>query len=172
MFCPSCGAEYRPGFTQCAHCMIDLVEELPQRATMDMSELGDSVPVGLSSSSEVGRPIEIDGRIVDLMRLFTLDQATEVRDVLANHGIGQLLIPVEDLGFPDQRPRFEVRVRRSDGERAEDLLREVWRSMVEAEGTSPDAGLGNPEQCPACSAHIPLDAEECPECGLFVGASE
>jgi len=29
MFCPACGTEYRPGFTKCADCGVDLVEQLP-----------------------------------------------------------------------------------------------------------------------------------------------
>jgi hypothetical protein len=29
MFCPNCGVEYRPGFTHCNDCDVDLVEELP-----------------------------------------------------------------------------------------------------------------------------------------------
>src|SRR6266436_5137232 len=29
MFCPECRAEYRPGFTRCADCNVDLVRELP-----------------------------------------------------------------------------------------------------------------------------------------------
>ena len=28
MFCPECRAEYRPGFTHCADCDVDLVAEL------------------------------------------------------------------------------------------------------------------------------------------------
>lgn len=28
MYCPNCRAEYRPGFTRCADCEVDLVEEL------------------------------------------------------------------------------------------------------------------------------------------------
>jgi len=32
MFCPQCKAEYRPGFTHCVDCQVDLVEELPQTA--------------------------------------------------------------------------------------------------------------------------------------------
>ena len=26
MICPKCGAEYQPGFTRCADCLVDLVE--------------------------------------------------------------------------------------------------------------------------------------------------
>jgi hypothetical protein len=33
MFCPQCKAEYRPGFTHCADCDVDLVWELPKRNT-------------------------------------------------------------------------------------------------------------------------------------------
>lgn len=29
MFCPNCGVEYRPGFTRCNDCDVDLVNELP-----------------------------------------------------------------------------------------------------------------------------------------------
>lgn len=29
MFCPRCRAEYRPGFTRCADCDVDLVDALP-----------------------------------------------------------------------------------------------------------------------------------------------
>jgi hypothetical protein len=31
MFCPECKAEYRPGFTHCSDCDVDLVEELPEK---------------------------------------------------------------------------------------------------------------------------------------------
>lgn len=29
MFCPKCGAEYREGFTHCADCSVDLVNDEP-----------------------------------------------------------------------------------------------------------------------------------------------
>ena len=30
MFCPECRAEYRPGFTRCSDCDVDLVQELSE----------------------------------------------------------------------------------------------------------------------------------------------
>jgi hypothetical protein len=31
MICPNCKSEYRPDFTSCSDCHVDLVEELPAR---------------------------------------------------------------------------------------------------------------------------------------------
>jgi hypothetical protein len=33
MFCPECRAEYRPGFTRCSDCDVDLVHERPEPHT-------------------------------------------------------------------------------------------------------------------------------------------
>ena len=45
MFCPNCGIEYRPGFTHCNDCDVDLVEQLPGAETgpEDGSAGGDEV---------------------------------------------------------------------------------------------------------------------------------
>jgi len=37
MFCPQCNAEYRPGFTHCADCDVDLVNEPPHYALASQS---------------------------------------------------------------------------------------------------------------------------------------
>jgi hypothetical protein len=41
MFCPNCGIEYRPGFTHCNDCDVDLVEELPSEGEPTEGEAGD-----------------------------------------------------------------------------------------------------------------------------------
>lgn len=55
MFCPECRAEYRPGFTRCADCERDLVDEL------DASALDDGGPVSddLEPFHETGHPEEL-----------------------------------------------------------------------------------------------------------------
>lgn len=40
MICPRCKAEYRPGFTRCADCDVDLVWELPKHA-IEMRQTGE-----------------------------------------------------------------------------------------------------------------------------------
>jgi hypothetical protein len=41
MFCPQCKAEYRPGFTRCSDCDVDLVERLPLEAPMKRAWFGE-----------------------------------------------------------------------------------------------------------------------------------
>lgn len=41
MICPECKAEYRPGFTHCVDCDVDLVEELPKLA-IEMRRTGEN----------------------------------------------------------------------------------------------------------------------------------
>jgi hypothetical protein len=39
MFCPNCRAEYRPGFTQCSVCEVELISELPSEPSRDGEKL-------------------------------------------------------------------------------------------------------------------------------------
>jgi hypothetical protein len=49
MYCPNCKSEYRPGFTRCSDCQLDLVWELPQggvgaQHTDAWGQVHDTVP--------------------------------------------------------------------------------------------------------------------------------
>ena len=46
MICPNCGAEYRPGFTECADCLVDLVE--PGTETQAAAEPAGRGPAALT----------------------------------------------------------------------------------------------------------------------------
>jgi hypothetical protein len=39
MFCPSCKADYRPGFTRCSDCDVPLVAEAPDQPSTDTEQL-------------------------------------------------------------------------------------------------------------------------------------
>jgi len=41
MFCPQCEAEYRPGFTRCSDCYVDLVDKLPEPSKDPVAPLSD-----------------------------------------------------------------------------------------------------------------------------------
>src|SRR5690348_577645 len=45
MYCPVCGAEYRPGFTVCSDCQVALVSELPRASDSELSEGASFVAV-------------------------------------------------------------------------------------------------------------------------------
>jgi hypothetical protein len=42
MFCPECRAEYRPGFTRCSDCDVELVHEIPEQNTRMRKSKHDS----------------------------------------------------------------------------------------------------------------------------------
>lgn len=175
-FCPKCHSEYREGFKACPPCDdTPLVDELPKVEELRLEDVENTAPVGSASSAEVGRPVEIDGRSIDLLRVHVLSEASALNHMLLERGVPALIAPLEGVDFPDGQQRFEVRVHKDNHERAEALIREVWAEQVDVEGTAAPAegaeGTGA-EDCPACGAHIPLDVAECPECGLVVGASE
>ncbi len=171
-YCPNCRAEFRAGFEVCKSCGdVPLVDVLPETLELPEEELEDTVPVGLMSSRELGQVIEVGGRQVDVSRVVTIKTAHEYLRILLAARIRCAMVPVGELDFPDGQPRVEVRVKTADGERAEATLRDAWKAHVEREGTAADASETAIDACPACGASVPLDAEECPDCGLFVGAA-
>jgi hypothetical protein len=50
MFCPVCKAEYRSGFSRCADCDVDLVEELPPESSEKNTDISvaDKIPTQVS----------------------------------------------------------------------------------------------------------------------------
>jgi hypothetical protein len=148
-FCPNCRAEYRSEISVCATCPggVALIDQLPDLVALDPDD-PTLVPVGV--------------------RALPYPDAREVKEDLIDSGIACLVHEVEGVEFPDRVPRFEVRVRPVDKDRAEAALDRRWRSLAEKEGADVSSGLDF-EGCPACGAKVPLDVEECPECGLVVG---
>jgi len=61
MFCPECRAEYRPGFTRCSDCDVDLVHEIPEQDTRVRKRKRDSAtmfPTFRNMYREGGRTVQ------------------------------------------------------------------------------------------------------------------
>ena len=76
MFCPKCGDEYRPGFTRCTDCDVDLVEELPPKIEdaepelVTVLETGDQSLIAVARSMLEGADIPCFERNEKLQNLF------------------------------------------------------------------------------------------------------
>ena len=113
MFCPQCKAEYRPGFTRCADCDVDLVVELPKEA------------VELRRESEPGDPNE------DPFCSFWKGEDPRVHvelcSVLDEAGIPHNTVFRRDHLFNMRNyPAYEVGVPFSLFERAENAVKEAY----------------------------------------------
>ncbi len=171
-YCPNCRSEFREGFTECKPCGgVALVDVLPETLELPEEELEDTVPVGLMSSRDIGQVIEMAGRKIDTARVVTIKDAHEFLRILVAARIRCAMVPLGEVEFPDGQPRVEVRVRTADGDAAEEALRAAWQAHVEREGTDAETAETALDACPACGANVPLDVEECPDCGLVVGVS-
>lgn len=166
MYCPSCRSEYRAGITDCHGCGVALVDALPElrRAVRD-----DDPTVAIGLGDGTLNVLEHEGKKVDLGRVFPLERAKELQSIVERAGVPTLLRERAELVFPDRKPRFELHVHADDRQTAEELLREAWAALVEADVAATPASI---EECPACGANVPLDAEACPDCGLVVGRAD
>ncbi|MFC2074999.1 zinc ribbon domain-containing protein [Bdellovibrionota bacterium] len=59
MFCPVCHSEYRPGFSFCPHCEVDLVEQLEKKEDPTVPEGFPEHVVGADLSKEL-HPDEVE----------------------------------------------------------------------------------------------------------------
>jgi hypothetical protein len=113
MFCPQCKAEYRPGFTHCADCDVDLVPDLPKAALSPWH------------ASEPGDPNE------DPFCSFWKGEDPRVHaelcSVLDEAGIPHNTVFRRDHLFNTRNfPSFEVGVPFSMFERAENAVKEAY----------------------------------------------
>jgi hypothetical protein len=74
MFCPSCKDEFRRGFTRCASCNVDLVDDLDAEVA--------------ETKTEPRRSARPSSPMVEYCGFFDLDEAREARDRLRDESIG------------------------------------------------------------------------------------
>ena len=75
MFCPQCKSEYRPGFTHCADCDVDLVESLPQTSGSDAA-LSDASLREVWTGDDEQACVDICRELSDALILFHVAQSS------------------------------------------------------------------------------------------------
>jgi len=124
MYCPNCATEYRPGFTHCADCDVDLVAEPPNkgivvRHTDEWGHVHDTVP---------GQPG--DPNADPFCSFWKGDDArvhAELCQLLDDAGIPHNTVFRRDHLFNlTNYPAFEVGVPFSMFERAENAVKEAY----------------------------------------------
>jgi hypothetical protein len=112
MFCPSCEAEYREGFTECSDCGVALVAKLEPRQREEIVE-------GLMAMLETSSAVEL-GEIVDRLEKAGVPYVIEAGTALA-------LLDGRDDEVPHAwQARLSVATELS--ERAERIIEQARRS--------------------------------------------
>ena len=163
--CPECGAEFRPEFSTCALCDVDLVlTETPESNNSVADEKRKERDMHISPEDELVS-----------MRQGSLLEMKTVQHLLKKENIGSLL--VEDRGNCgpgcSNSKVFELKVKKEYAGDAQQILIDEFRRSTsfdshEFEGDAEavfDQRMSE-ARCPACGSTFITDDRTCPECGL------
>jgi len=143
MFCPVCRSEYRPGFSRCPSCEVDLVEEA-------------------HSTETSARPARrAAGPMVEYCGFLSLDEAREARGRLRTEKIVSEIV-IRDGEDADSTGSFKeeywLRVPSS-----------VYKATAAVLGYDFDAGSageqGKDLSCSDCGKNVGAEEVFCPHCG-------
>jgi hypothetical protein len=158
VFCPSCRDEFRPGFTHCAACDVDLVEELPGPGAASTPAQGSRRPV-----QDV---IVREQPAVPFCGFLTLDEAMDARGKLKVEGIrSEILIREDEPGPADAafKDTYWLRLSPTWFKKATAIL---GHDEVEEEAeTEVEMEEGETVACSACGEDVGVDDTSCPHCG-------
>jgi hypothetical protein len=147
MFCPSCKDEFRAGFTRCANCDVDLVEDLSKVERTP-------VPAERQRAEQLFVPMR------EYCGFLDLEEARRARDTLRLEGI-----------------RCEIAIRDAPGSDPREVIEEeYWLRIEAAKIASAQALLGfdessgadvesETETCETCGGNVAREESFCPRCG-------
>lgn len=147
MFCPNCGAEFRPGFIECNDCLVPLVEQLPEL-----------LEAGRDSDSKLVSVLSVANESERLLAESVLRDGG-IEFVLKNYSVQHLFGAGQIGGSNLVTGPVELLVAEADHETAHALLE---RSSLEHRGADTSV-------CPACGSPTQQVAT-CPDCGLALDA--
>ena len=144
MFCPSCKDEFRPGFTRCATCNVDLVDSLSDVAAAPVEKKA-------RKETEAG-PAFVP--MVDYCGFLTLEEARESREPLKEQAIRCEIAIRETPGSSDEE--YWLRVEK-------DRYREVF-SLLGFDEHDHNA-YDDTFSCDECGHEVAAAESFCPKCG-------
>ena len=149
MICPVCHDEYRPGFTRCASCDVDLVDSLD-----DKKPRTEQKPAAISE-------IAADEGMTNFCGFLTLDEARAARDsVRASKRRAEILVceaPGAKLDEP-LKEEYWLRVAPKDVRAVADLIGYETPAAAAVEDDT--------FTCSECGATVHDSDSKCPGCGL------
>jgi predicted amidophosphoribosyltransferase len=143
VFCPSCKDEFRPGFTRCENCDVDLVE--------DLSAAGHS-------ARDAGRASAVAAQMVEYCGFLELDEARRARAQLKT---GEILSDIvirenpEALAENALGEEYWLRVEASKFRQVGPILGYHMADSENAEKTL---------ACGQCGARVDAEATFCAKC--------
>jgi hypothetical protein len=144
VFCPTCQSEYRPGFTRCPTCDVDLV-----------ADLGGS---GEPGTEKPPTPTEVPlVTMSDYCGFVTLDDAREARTRLWAYGIPceiSVRLKPNAAAAAAEHEEYWLRVPRSER-----------RGVVEILGYDLVDSEHEQLSCSVCGKPVGTDETFCPHCG-------
>ena len=118
MFCPRCGDEYRPGFTRCTDCDVDLVEKPP-------AKIEEAEPLELVTVLETG-----DQSMIAVAR--SVLEAADIPCIARNEKLQNLFgWGTIGTGYNVAMGPIRLQVLREDVEVARELLRSSPSSVID-----------------------------------------
>lgn len=153
MFCPNCGAEYRPGFQRCTDCDVDLVDQLPERRKAKPESAGPVVVFVTTSVWEA-----------DLVK--SLLRANGIKVYAFNENFTRIDPPIATMSGSG--------IQLVVAPKQEEPARAVLEEYRGAAGQNPTHGRSLPfamesddvkHRCPKCNARVEAETTVCPHCG-------
>ncbi len=162
-YCPTCRSEYREGVASCVHCNLPLVPELPEADEGKADRLRAAVK---------------DGQFGVIFKA-GYGEACQMVEFLQSQGVDSMVTgDPKSCGKGGHCAHYFVAVLEEDLPAAIEVMKADQRRLVESaeecKGAKLDAVVDldaeGQKQCPACGAAFEGTPEECPDCGLFIGA--
>ena len=145
MFCPKCQDEFRPEFTHCGRCNVDLVDDL----------------AAVEQEASVEREPEMTVRFTEYCGYLSLEEAREARDQLRRERIRYEIVLRESPEADWDEPAREEYWLRIDASQAKRVVQILGGVPAVADDPEDDDGFA----CGDCGQTVATEEAFCPKCG-------